>query len=299
MRFTLRQIEVFLETARTGSLSRAADKLSMSQSAASSALKDLESHYNAPLFDRIGKRLKINALGASLQAPAEAFIEQGEQLEQLLNGVTGPGKLAVGATLTIGTTLAIELIARFKERFPGADLQLSVANTQTIADRLLRYELDVGLIEGELHHKDLLIHPWIDDELTIFASPDHPAASLTALDDQALLAAPWIVRERGSGTRQTFERAMTGLLPSLHISLELEHTDAIKRAVQSGLGLGCLSRVSLQDDIAQGNLVPLRAPGRDLRRHFSLILHRDKFRSAALTEWLSLCEHAAQTALKS
>ncbi|MEM0954219.1 MAG: LysR family transcriptional regulator [Pseudomonadota bacterium] len=297
MRFTLRQLDVFLATARHGSLSRAADSLAMSQSAASSALRDLEDLYQVQLFDRVGKRLKINTLGLSIQVQAEALLEQAAALDSALSGDVGPGKLRVGATLTIGNYLAVELIAAFQQRFPGAAVALSVANTEAIVQQVLSYELDVGLIEGELFHPDLDIQPWRDDELVVFARPDHPLAGGESLDDDALAAATWVVREPGSGTRQTFDRAMAGLLPRLNMGLALEHTEAIKRAVAAGLGLGCLSRISLQDAFEQGSLAPLPAPHRDFSRRFSIVMHREKYRSQGLHAWLALCEEAQQMPL--
>jgi len=293
MRYTLRQLEVFLATARHENLSRAARSLSMSQSAASGALRELEAQFSIKLFDRIGKRLKINDLGRQLQTRAEALLEQAEALEQSLDQGDDPGHLRVGATLTIGNYLAVNMIARFREAFPGADVGLTVANTRSIAEQVARYELDVGLIEGELRHPDLDIIQWREDELVVFAAPGHPYTQLRALGDRELLNTPWVVRETGSGTRQTFDRAMSGILSELDISLELQHTEAIKRAVEAGLGLGCLSRIALQEAFRRGSLVPVKVPHRDFRRHFSIILHREKYRSAGLEAWLSLCHSAA------
>jgi DNA-binding transcriptional LysR family regulator len=289
MRYTLRQLEVFLATARFGNISRAAESLAMSQSAASSALRDLERQFDISLFDRVGKRLKINDLGVSIQAKSEALLEQSRDLERALTDTGELGHLKVGATLTIGNYLAVKMIAQFRDAFPRADIELTVANTQTIAEQVSRYELDVGLIEGELHHSDLEIQHWREDELVVFAAPGHPYTQLTALSDEHLLNAPWIVREAGSGTRQTFDRAMTGLLPQLHLSLELQHTEAIKRAVEAGLGLGCLSRISLHDAFRRGSLVPVAIPHRDFKRKLSIIMHKTKYQSAGLQQWLSLC----------
>ncbi len=99
----------------------------------------------------------------------------------------------------------------------------------------------------------------------------------------------WVVRETGSGTRQAFDRAMTGILSDIDISLELQHTEAIKRAVEAGLGLGCLSRIALHDAFRRGSLVPVNVSHRDFHRHFSIILHKNKYRSAGLEQWLALC----------
>jgi DNA-binding transcriptional LysR family regulator len=293
MRYTLRQMEVFLATARHENLSRAADSLAMSQSAASSALRDLEQQFEVQLFDRLGKRLKINELGSFLQPEAQALLERAEELQNALARGGAPGHLRVGATLTIGNYLAVGMIARFREAFPNADVSLDVANTRNIAERLVRFELDVGMIEGELSHPDLEIMPWREDELVVFAPPGHPYSQLEHPGDEQLLNTPWVVREPGSGTRQAFDRAMAGILPDLDISLELQHTEAIKRAVEAGLGLGCLSRICLADAFRRGSLVPVNVPGRDFHRRLSLVLHRQKYRSAGLQAWLQLCRENA------
>jgi DNA-binding transcriptional LysR family regulator len=109
------------------------------------------------------------------------------------------------------------------------------------------------------------------------------------LTDGDLRAATWIVRERGSGTRQAFERALHGLLPQLNITLELSQTEAIKGAVAAGLGLGCVSRLSLETELEHGTLVACAVPQRDFERSFFFVLHRRKFRSQALESWLQLC----------
>lgn len=295
MRYTLRQLEVFLATAKFGNISRAAQSLAMSQSAASSSLADLENQFDISLFDRIGKRIYINDLGLSLQAKAEALLEQSKDLENAFTDTGEAGHLRLGATLTIGNYLAVKMIARFRESFPLAQIELTVANTTAIAQQVANFELDVGLIEGELNHAELDIQHWRDDELVVFAAPGHPYAQLSALSDAQLLNTPWIVRESGSGTRQAFDRAMSGLLPQLHISLELQHTEAIKRAVEAGLGLGCLSKISLYDAFRRGSLVPVAVPHRDFRRNLSIILHKTRYQSAGLQEWLSLCHSQPDT----
>lgn len=295
MRYSLRQLEVFLATARHGNLSRAAESLAMSQSAASGALGDFEKQFDVQLFERVGKRLKINDLGSFLQPQAEALLERAQVLEQALAEGGSPGHLRLGATLTIGNYLAVGMIARFKDRFPAADVSLTVANTRTIAEQLAHFELDVGLVEGELHHPDLEVSAWRGDELTVFGPPGHPYANLKALTDAHLLNTGWVVREPGSGTRQAFERAMSGILPQLDIELELQHTEAIKRAVEAGLGLGCLSRICLHDAFRRGSLVPINVPHRDFYRTLSIVLHRQKYRSAGLQAWLELCrQHSGE-----
>lgn len=289
MRYSLRQLEVFLATARHENVSRAARDLSMSQSAASGALKELEQQFDVKLFDRVGKRLRLSELGAQLRPAAENLLAQARAFEQSLADQEVSGRLAVGATLTIGNYLAVGMIAEFRQRFPGTDIALTVANMASVAERVASFELDMGLIEGELNHPDLHTLHWRGDQLVVFAAPDHPLAGYDKLDDRALQTLPWIVRESGSGTRQTFERAMQGILPDLEIAMELQHTEAIKRAVEAGLGVGCLSHICLEDAFRRGTLVPLEVPDRDFHRDLYLVTHRDKYHSAALRQWLALC----------
>ena len=289
MRYTLRQLEVFLAVARLGSVSRAARELAMSQSAASGSLADLERQFDVRLFDRAGKRLQLSDLGGSLRARAQAVLDQARDLERGFEGEREAAKLRVGATLTIGNYLAAELMARFMRQYPQAEITLTVANTEEIARQVGNFDIDVGLIEGEVAEPDLEVTPWRDDELVVFCAPDHPFARKRALSDRDLRGAAWIVREHGSGTRQAFDRAMRGLLPGLRIALTLQHTEAIKRAVAARLGVGCVSRIALDDAIGRGSLKACRVPHRDFRRQFFFLLHRRKFRSPGIARWIELC----------
>ncbi|GAA5524560.1 HTH-type transcriptional regulator CysL [Microbulbifer aestuariivivens] len=293
MRYSLRQIEVFLACAHHQNVSRAAASLNMSQSAASSALKEFEQQFELRLFERTGKRLRLNELGRQLWPRAEELLERARELEQSLAAHGDLGRLKIGATLTIGNYLAAAIMARYMAEQPGTRVELEVANTALIADKVLGFELDLGLIEGELNHPDLEMIPWREDELVVFCAPQHPLAQRKRLSDRDLCQATWILREPGSGTRQTFERAVAGLLPQLHILLELQHTEAIKRAVEAGLGISCLSRVSLSDALKRGALVELPVPQRNLQREFYFVLHRQKYRSSGIERWLQLCRELA------
>jgi DNA-binding transcriptional LysR family regulator len=290
MRFTLRQLEVFLAVARFESVSRAARDLAMSQSAASGSLADLENQFGVQLFDRVGKRLELNELGRSIRSRAESLEEQAREFESLLAKQSEVGLLRVGATLTIGNYLIVPLIARFVEEHPGARVTLHVANTREIARMVKNFELDVGLVEGELQEPELQVTSFREDELVVFCAPQHPFAKKRALRDEDLKAAAWIVRETGSGTRQAFDHAMHGILPELRIEMELQHTEAIKSAVQAGLGVGCVSRIALESEFHHGTLVACRVPQRDFHRHFFFALHTRKYRSQAIERWLELCQ---------
>ncbi len=296
MRYTLRQLEVFLAVARVQGVGRAGPGLSLSQSAVSGSLADIERQFDIRLFDRIGKRLTLSELGRSVRAQAEAILDRARDLESVFADGQQVGRLRVGATLTIGNHLAVPILARLQREHPGSEVTLAIANTAEIARQVANFEIDVGLIEGEIEHPELEVLVWRPDHLAVFCAPDHVFARKRKLTDANLLQASWIVREQGSGTRQTFDRAMSGLLPQLKIALALQHTEAIKAAVKAGLGLGCVSRMAVQDEFARGTLRECAVPHRDFGRRFYFLLHKKKYRSPTLEKWLALCRQTVGAA---
>ncbi|MCK9282993.1 MAG: LysR family transcriptional regulator [Rhodocyclaceae bacterium] len=299
MRFSLRQTEVFVAVARRGSVSAAAEQLALSQSAASTSLSDMERQFDCQLFDRIGKALRLNTLGEQLLPKAVELLDRAREIEDLLAGRAGLGPLRIGATLTIGNYLATLIVAGMLQKHGEARIQLNVHNTATIVEQVAGFDLDVGMIEGACHHPDLHVEPWLEDELVVFCPPDHPLARKRALSMERLMQEPWILRERGSGTREVFDQAVhrAGLEP--RVRLELEHTEAIKRAVESGLGIGCISRLALREAFRRGSLVALKTPPLDLRRRFQFLWHTDKYHTAAMREFLAACHALSAGATRS
>ena len=295
MKLSLRQLEIFAAIAKTENVSRAAGQLAMSQSAASNALVELERAFDCPLFDRIGKSLHLNATGKGLLPLAESVLSQTRDIESYLAG-DKLGPVSLGATLTIGNYLATLIIGEYMRQHPGASVDLQVANTETILRRLLNFECDLGLIEGDISHPDLVIEPWMDDELVIFCAPDNPLAEAGEADNERLSKEFWILRERGSGTRSQFDRVITPQLRQFNLRLQLEHTEAIKRAVESGLGIGCLSRLSLREALRRGSLVEIRTPQFNLKRRFFFARHRQRHPSGAHLALHALCRGFTQGA---
>ena len=290
MRYTLRQLEVFLAVARTGSLTAASNELAMSQSAASGALKELETRFDTQLFDRVGKRLKINPAGRALQTKAEELLQRASDLQATLSNKGGFGSITVGATMTIGNYLFVDMFTEFKQQYNDADILLSVGNTREIVDKVLSYQVDLGLIEGEVNEPDIDVLPWRTDEMVVVCSPEHPLAKENnPLTREQLVRLDWIVREKGSGTRQTFERGMYGILQDLNYVLELEQIEAMKRAVTLNLGVSCLSKISVEHELERGDLIELNVKDRSFTRYFYVVLHRDKFLTQDVEKWLDYC----------
>ena len=299
MRYSLRQLEVFAAIGQFGTVSAAAERLSMSQSAASTSLSELENQFDCRLFDRNGKRLLLNETGRLLLPKARELLDRASEVEAILAGGLTFGALRVGATLTIGNYLGTLLVSEFMRRHPGSQVALEVHNTTHIAERVKAFELDLGLIEGEYDDKDLMMTDWVADELAVFCAPDHPLAKRRSLTIALVLEEWWIVRESGSGTRQTLDRALSQWRNQLKIRLELEHTEAIMHAVQAGLGIGCVSRLALKESFRRGSLVELKLKEIDLRRKFHFLLHKQKYRTPGIDAFLSLCREVSANVQRS
>lgn len=299
MKYSLRQLEIFVAISRTESVSRAAEALSLSQSATSTALSELERQFGLQFFDRVGKSLRINETGLQLLPRAVELLDRAKEIENLLQGHAGFGQMKIGATLTVGNYLATILVARFLQEHPDSRIQLQVHNTSTIVQKIANHELDLGLIEGDCNHPDIEVQPWIADELVVFSAPDHPLANQRQVSLEQLLQEQWILREKGSGTRATFDRAFHGYHSRLKIRLELEHTEAIKRAVESGLGIGCISRLALKDAFRRGSLAPISTPNLDLGRFFYFLWHKQKYQTTGIREFLDLCKNLTAGVIRS
>lgn len=282
MKFTLRQLEIFVTVAHAGSVSRAATELALSQSAASTALGELERTYRQPLFDRAGKKLLLNDTGQWLLPKAMELLARAHELEEQLGTEQSIGNLRLGASLTIGNYLATLLVADFLQQHPNSRVQLVVHNSAAIIEQVARFELDLGLIEGDMNHPDVVLTPWLQDELVVFAAPSHPLAQKKRVSLQQALKENWILREAGSGTRSTFERALGAHRSALKVRLELEHTEAIKRAVEAGLGLSCISRLALRDAFRRGSLVPVKLPELALQRQFYMVQNKNKYLTSGI-----------------
>lgn len=286
MHITLRQLEVFTEVLKSGSTTQASVMLSLSQSAVSAALTDLEGQLGVQLFDRVGKRLVVNEHGRLLYPRALALLEQTVEIEQLFR--EDNGAIRVYASSTIGNYILPAVIARYRQDFPDLPLELSVGNSQDVINAVLDFRVDIGLIEGPCHSTEIISEPWLEDELVVFAAPTSPLVQGPVTLTQ-LAAAPWILRERGSGTREIVDYLLLSHLPRFQMAMELGNSEAIKHAVRHGLGISCLSRRVIEEQLESGKLVEVPVPLPGLNRTLWRIHHRQKHLSNALQRFLRYC----------
>ncbi|MBJ8823174.1 MULTISPECIES: DNA-binding transcriptional regulator YeiE [Citrobacter] len=283
MHITLRQLEVFAEVLKSGSTTQASVMLALSQSAVSAALTDLEGQLGVQLFDRVGKRLVVNEHGRLLYPRALALLEQTIEIEQLFR--EDNGAIRVYASSTIGNYILPAMIARYRQDFPDLPLELSVGNSQDVINAVLDFRVDIGLIEGPCHSTEIISEPWLEDELVVFAAPSSPLTK-GAVTLEQLAASPWILRERGSGTRELVDYLLLSHLPRFQMAMELGNSEAIKHAVRHGLGISCLSRRVIAEQLQAGTLSEVPVPLPRLVRTLWRVHHRQKHISNAITRFL-------------
>ncbi|MET3130670.1 DNA-binding transcriptional LysR family regulator [Oxalobacteraceae bacterium GrIS 1.11] len=291
MALTLRQLQIFLAVADTGSTTAAAGAVSLSQSASSAALNELEAALGAQLFDRVGKRLILNDNGRLLLPQARQMRDAAASIERQFatTDPAAPVMLNIGASTTIGIYLLPAILARFAALHASSTPHVMIANTSEVAAAVAEFRVDLGLIEGPCHAAGLKVEPWISDELIVVSAPSHALAAQRMVGPAALREAGWLLREPGSGTREAVQQA---LLPQLHYvraAGEFSNAEAIKHAAAAGLGIACLSRVVVADLIAGGQLVELHTTLAPLRRYFYLIHQEQKILSPRLAGFLQLC----------
>jgi DNA-binding transcriptional LysR family regulator len=298
MHLSLRQLQIFRAIALTGSTTAAALAVPLSQSAASAALKELERALGARVFDRVGKRLLLNDNGRALLPMALAVLDGAQNLEAafLSNTQARAVELHLFASTTIGNYILPALLARFREKVPSARLELQIGNTLDVVNAVRDFETDLGFIEGPSHAKDIIVVPWLEDELLIVASPSHPlakAAKQRKLKVSQLAAAQWLLREAGSGTRETVDQALLPHLLNIPASMTLGSSEAIKNSAAEGLGISCLSRSVVRDLVAAKRLSVLATALPRLTRRFLMIHHERKVLSDPLRKFMAHCRESA------
>ena len=289
LRLNLRQLEVFVATARAGSTRGAADRIARSQSAASASLTDLEAALGAPMFDRLRRRLVLNEYGRALLPRAASLLDQAMELQQLFTGEHAmPLKMA--ASLTIGEVLLPELVARWQALHPLSPVQLMIGNTREVIAAVAALEVDLGFIEGPQAHPDLSLRPWLADEMVVVAAPGHALAHGRRVTRDALRQARWAMREPGSGSRELVDRWLLEHLGQIDVAFELGSLEAIRRLVAAGAALGCLSRLAVAAALAEGSLVALKTGLPPARRRLAIVMHRDKRIGRGAEDFLRHCE---------
>jgi DNA-binding transcriptional LysR family regulator len=278
-----RRLQVFHAVAKQLSFTKAADVLFMTQPAVTFQIKQLEEHCNTRLFDRGHGRISLTPAGEVVLEYAEKILSLSEELDQRIRNLTSEvsGSLHIGASMTIAEYLLPRILGEFKAQFPSVKPRLSVANSETIENRVAAHTIDIGFIESASHLPSLQTEVCCDDELQMICKVDHPLAKFKQVTAKQLAAYPFISREPGSGTREFTDNYFRsqGVAPEdINVVIELGSPEAQKGVVETGLGFAIASRVASarEKKIAEIVSVPLQPR---LIRKLSMVYPKERFRS--------------------
>jgi DNA-binding transcriptional LysR family regulator len=286
-------LKVFYVTANNKSFSQTAKDLHLSQSSVSLQIKQLEEKWDCQLFERTTKKISLTPAGEILYNKVKKLLslmnETQNEIEELKGTVHGD--LKVGASLTIGEHVLPFLLAEFSNTYPKVNLHLKVYNSGQIVEKLLNHEINLGFIESMLSYPTLKQVPFAKDELIIIASPQNKFFKTTDITIEELLEVPFIIREKGSGTRQVMEDTLRKChvdSSKLKVIMELEHTEAIKSCVEAGLGISIISKSAVRKELQLQTLKQITIEGITLSRDFYMIFHEEtlKHTSRKLIEFI-------------
>ena len=288
---TLEQLRVFVAVAERQHMTRAAEALNLAQSAASAAIATLELRHGTKLFDRIGRGITLTDAGALFLPEARAVLACAEAAELVLSelGDLKRGTLTVQASQTIASYWLPRYLVAFRRAHPGIEVRLTVGNTAQVAAAVHEGAAELGFVEGETHDPALVVAPVARDQLVIVVAPGHPWATTDRVTAGMLLDTEWVLREPGSGTRSVFETALEGfgLSPAdLRVALELPSNEAVRAAVEAGMGATAISASVAAPSLEAGLLQAIDITLPD--RGFYVLRRAERYRSRAAAALLAL-----------
>ncbi|MBI4857397.1 MAG: LysR family transcriptional regulator [Acetobacterium woodii] len=291
----LRHLKIFISVAETGSMSATAKIFFITQPSVSQVIKELETHYNILLFERLGKRLFITTAGKQLSAQARIVIRQFDELEENMSGIGRKEVVRVGSTITVGSCLLSSLITDFNKNNPDIDSFSYVNNTKMIEERLLKAELDIGLVEGEIKHPDLIVEPVIDDYLVIACSRQHRFAGCGQLETQELEKEVFVIREEGSGTRELFMDFARSKGLNLKIGWEVTSPEIIKTIIMKNNCLAAISIRLVEEEVKNSDIYVIRHQESIWNRTFNLVYHKNKHLSQGMLGFMDIARKYGNT----
>lgn len=277
LHLTLRQLKVFESVARNLSYSRAADELHLTQPAVSMQIKQLEDNISLPLFEHLGKRIYLTEAGRELYQYSRAISQQLADMEVALDELKGMerGKLNI-SVVTTANYFAPHLLARFCQRYRGVTVSLNVSNREAVLKQLADNLIDLAIMGQPPENLDIDSESFMENPLVVVAPPDHPLCQERNIPVKRLANETFLVRESGSGTRSAMERFFAAHKIKINKGMETDTTEAIKQAVQAGMGLGIMSQHTAELELETGRLKILDVQGFPIIRYWHVVNRKNK-----------------------
>lgn len=275
---TLQQLRVFSVVAAHLHFTHAAETLNLTQPAVTFHIRSLERQFRLPLFDVQGHQVSLTAAGEFLLQRVPEVLNAMDAIERSMREFAQlqAGWLKLGTTLTIGDYVLAPLVTRFHGEHPHIRLSLEIGNTARMERALLARELDLALVEWHINSPEIEVIPFQRDELLVAVPAGHALSAQQEVEAERLVKEPFVLREPGSGTRALAVETLGPLAEQLTVVLEMNSTEAIKRAVQAGLGVTIISQTIIQPEVERGELGALRLAGRRMDRDFSVAYLRER-----------------------
>ncbi len=285
-----RRLQVFHTVARLLSFTKAAENLHMTQPAVTFQVRQLEEYFNTRLFDRTHNRISLTEAGQRVYEFSDRIFELYSEMENAVRDMTGEisGVLVIGASTTIAEYLLPALLGDFKKKYPDVNVHLKVSNSDGIVSMVENNDIDLGVVEAPVMNKNLVVEECRKDRLVAIVPPRHALAAGAQVCLSDLMTEAYIAREEGSGTREVIQDYMEGLgvhPNDLHVAMELGSPEAIKGAVEAGMGVSIVSEVTIHKELQLNTLVALELDP-PLERPFSFVHQKQKFRRRAMDELL-------------
>ncbi|AOT72319.1 LysR family transcriptional regulator [Geosporobacter ferrireducens] len=286
---TLRHFQIFVTVCDAMNMTAAANTLFMSQPAVSQAISELEAHYDVRLFERLSRKLYLTQAGEKLLGYARHIIRMNRDAEGEMRALSKNGSIRIGASVTIGACVLPKLIRSFKGEITSVAVEVTEGNTAQIEQLIICDKLDLGLVEGEVTLPDIISKPFSEDTLVLICGKNHPFSRRVFIEPQELEGENFILREEGSGTRKTFEDAMSENALTWTSTWTCSNADTIKMAVAEGLGVSVISERAVCREIESGILHSVKINGLFLKRRFKLVYHKNKYLTEAMKCFIRFC----------
>lgn len=287
---TIRHLKIFLAVCDGGcNTTRAAEALTMAQPAVSLALKELEQYYGVVLFDRVGRHLQITAAGKRLWEYASHITSLFDDMEKGMRDWDTFGLLRVGASITIGSQFLPNYVKAFYARHPGTEIRAVIEPSDRLEAQILSSDLDLALMEGVSHSPSLESEEYMGDHLVVICPARGRFVQGQTLTQEEFRSQKFLLREPGSGTRETFQRVMEEAGLSVEPIWEAMSTTALVNAVINGLGITVLPHRMVLGPLSKGLVVSVRVEGLEFRRKYYIVRHRAKYLTASARAFLDLC----------